>query len=107
MRIHRAEVVILEALCLGRRGCRGLDQDVGGLYQAHQDVVTSRRLNVERDRALPGVVVEVVQPVLDIGVLIEKRCHPAKRSAVPGLDANNVGAEVRKQPRSKYCRRPR
>ena len=89
-RVDRLHVVVRHLQPVLHLGAHVLDDDVGGLHQAHERRVALRRLQVQRHRALVAVQVLEVEAVAVAGdVLAVGRRR---------LDLDDVGAPVGEMP---------
>ena len=73
-----------------------LDEDVGAVAQPQRDVACLRDVQVDRDVALPGVLLGVVA---GDAVRVDRRRQPG-HVGVRRLDLDDVGAEVLQRPRA-------
>ena len=89
-RVHRLHVVVRHLQPMLHLGAHVLDDDVGGLHQAHERGVAFRRLQVQRHRPLVAVQVLEVEAMAVAGDLLAV----GRRR----LDLDHIGAPVGEMP---------
>jgi hypothetical protein len=94
-RVHRRHPVVAEVPPLQRPGPEVLDDDVGALDQAQEQLLSGGGAQVERDEAFPPGVHRPPQLVTVDGAPAPR---PQRVGPVRGLDLDDVGAEVGEQP---------
>ena len=79
-------------------GAGALDQDVGLRRQSTEPIPAAAGLEVQHERALPGVQREVEAARLKVRSVSGERSKRAEAIARRRLDLHDLGAEVREQP---------
>ena len=80
-----------------RRGLRGLQHDVGLRGEAEEEVESVVVGEVERERALVGVVVPPEEGALRPGQVVEEGADSARRVARGRLDFDHIRAQIGQQ----------